>query len=101
MGGYANPAYSDRMTLIELSHVIRAGMVTYPGLPGPEITAQTVKVLEATDLVEVMALPEVHEYLVAEHAVAAMNQVLHRRTACVSMSSRRTSSLSRSKCSCH
>ena len=27
------------MTLIELSHVIRAGMVTYPGLPGPEITA--------------------------------------------------------------
>jgi arylformamidase len=27
-----------RMPLIELSHVIRAGMVTYPGLPGPEIT---------------------------------------------------------------
>jgi kynurenine formamidase len=26
------------MTLIELSHVIRAGMVTYPGFPGPEIT---------------------------------------------------------------
>ncbi len=26
-------------TLVELSHVIRAGMVTYPGLPGPEITA--------------------------------------------------------------
>ena len=25
-------------TLVELSHVIRAGMVTYPGLPGPEIT---------------------------------------------------------------
>ncbi len=25
-------------TLAELSHVIRAGMVTYPGLPGPEIT---------------------------------------------------------------
>ena len=24
--------------LAELSHVIRAGMVTYPGLPGPEIT---------------------------------------------------------------
>ena len=24
--------------LVELSHVIRAGMVTYPGLPGPEIT---------------------------------------------------------------
>lgn len=26
------------MPIIELSHVIRAGMVTYPGLPGPEIT---------------------------------------------------------------
>jgi arylformamidase len=25
--------------LVELSHVIRAGMTTYPGLPGPEITA--------------------------------------------------------------
>ena len=25
-------------TLAELSHVIRAGMITYPGLPGPEIT---------------------------------------------------------------
>jgi kynurenine formamidase len=25
--------------LVELSHVIRAGMITYPGLPGPEITA--------------------------------------------------------------
>jgi arylformamidase len=24
--------------LVELSHIIRAGMVTYPGLPGPEIT---------------------------------------------------------------
>src|SRR6266851_7245496 len=24
--------------LVELSHVIRAGMTTYPGLPGPEIT---------------------------------------------------------------
>jgi arylformamidase len=29
---------SGRGTLVELSHVIRAGMVTYPGLPGPEIT---------------------------------------------------------------
>ena len=26
-------------TLVELSHVIRTGMVTYPGLPGPEITS--------------------------------------------------------------
>jgi kynurenine formamidase len=26
------------MTLVELSHVITAGMTTYPGLPGPEIT---------------------------------------------------------------
>ena len=25
-------------TLVELSHVIRAGMITFPGLPGPEIT---------------------------------------------------------------
>lgn len=25
-------------TLVELSHVIRHGMVTYPGLPGPEVT---------------------------------------------------------------
>ena len=24
--------------VVELSHVIRAGMLTYPGLPGPEIT---------------------------------------------------------------
>jgi hypothetical protein len=24
--------------LVELSHVIRAGMVTYPGLPGPQVT---------------------------------------------------------------
>jgi kynurenine formamidase len=27
-----------RGRLVELSHVIRAGMITYPGLPGPEIT---------------------------------------------------------------
>lgn len=27
-----------RVRLIELSHVVRPGMVTYPGLPGPEIT---------------------------------------------------------------
>ena len=26
------------MSLIDISHVITAGMVTYPGLPGPEIT---------------------------------------------------------------
>lgn len=25
------------MRLVDLSHVIRHGMVTYPGLPGPEI----------------------------------------------------------------
>jgi kynurenine formamidase len=29
---------SRRGALVELSHVIRAGMITYPGLPGPEIT---------------------------------------------------------------
>ena len=27
-----------RMSLVDISHVITAGMVTYPGLPGPEIT---------------------------------------------------------------
>jgi arylformamidase len=27
-----------RGRLVELSHVIRAGMITYPGVPGPEIT---------------------------------------------------------------
>src|SRR3954451_23227453 len=26
------------MSLVDISHVITAGMVTYPGLPGPEIT---------------------------------------------------------------
>ncbi|MGI8445924.1 MAG: cyclase family protein [Streptosporangiaceae bacterium] len=31
-------APSRRGALAELSHVIRAGMITYPGLPGPEIT---------------------------------------------------------------
>jgi len=29
---------SRRGALVELGHVIRAGMVTYPGLPGPDIT---------------------------------------------------------------
>jgi kynurenine formamidase len=28
----------EAMELVELSHVITAGMITYPGLPGPEIT---------------------------------------------------------------
>jgi len=43
-GTRAGPSDHDRGTpgaggpLVELSHVIRAGMVTYPGLPGPEIT---------------------------------------------------------------
>ncbi|WP_328997766.1 cyclase family protein [Kribbella sp. NBC_00709] len=32
----AEPAKGPRT--VDLSHVIRAGMVTYPGLPGPEIT---------------------------------------------------------------
>jgi kynurenine formamidase len=35
-GQGAAPAGQGR--LVELSHVIRAGMITYPGLPGPEIT---------------------------------------------------------------
>jgi kynurenine formamidase len=34
--GGGQPAARSR--LVELSHVIRAGMITYPGLPGPEIT---------------------------------------------------------------
>ncbi len=28
----------DRWRLVELSHVIEAGMTTYPGVPGPEVT---------------------------------------------------------------
>jgi kynurenine formamidase len=28
----------SRRGLVELSHVVRAGMVTYPGLPGPEVS---------------------------------------------------------------
>jgi arylformamidase len=32
------PGGGDGRTLVELSHPITAGMVTYPGLPGPEIT---------------------------------------------------------------
>jgi arylformamidase len=35
--GPGRPSAGGR--LVELSHVIRAGLVTYPGLPGPEITA--------------------------------------------------------------
>src|SRR3984957_5815050 len=31
-------AWPEGGRLVELSHVIRAGMVTYPGLPGPEIS---------------------------------------------------------------
>ena len=34
----AIPAERGRTRWIELSHVIAAGLVTYPGLPGPEIT---------------------------------------------------------------
>jgi hypothetical protein len=40
-GGPSDHSHGGRPAggrLIELSHVIRAGMVTYPGLPGPEIT---------------------------------------------------------------
>jgi hypothetical protein len=31
-------ATGRRGRMVELSHVVTAGMVTYPGLPGPEIT---------------------------------------------------------------
>lgn len=34
----AGPAQADRRRWVELSHVISAGMTTYPGLPVPEIT---------------------------------------------------------------
>src|SRR5581483_5984253 len=34
-----SPGDAVRMPIVELSHVIRPGMVTVPGLPGPEITA--------------------------------------------------------------
>jgi arylformamidase len=33
----SHPTWSSDMTLIDLSHVIEQGMITYPGLPGPEI----------------------------------------------------------------
>jgi kynurenine formamidase len=36
--GPASASASADGRLVELSHVIRAGMITYPGLPGPEIT---------------------------------------------------------------
>ena len=35
----AQPTTSQRARYVELSHVIRAGLVTYPGLPAPTITA--------------------------------------------------------------
>ncbi len=35
--GQAPDRYGAAMRFIDLSHVIRDGMVTYPGLPGPEI----------------------------------------------------------------
>jgi arylformamidase len=35
---HGRPAPRASGRLVELSHVIRAGMVTYPGLPAPEIT---------------------------------------------------------------
>ncbi|WP_414642429.1 cyclase family protein [Actinocrinis sp.] len=37
--GLTNPDSAVPGRLVELSHVIRAGMVTYPGLPGPTIEA--------------------------------------------------------------
>jgi hypothetical protein len=37
--GRPEPATAGRRgRMVELSHVVTAGMVTYPGLPGPEIT---------------------------------------------------------------
>ena len=36
--GPSSPPASTERRLVELSHPITAGMVTYPGLPGPEIT---------------------------------------------------------------
>jgi len=33
-----NPQHEGARRLVDLSHVIEPGMVTYPGLPGPEIT---------------------------------------------------------------
>ncbi|MGB9376615.1 MAG: cyclase family protein [Mycobacteriales bacterium] len=36
----SRPASSDSARrLVELNHIVTAGMITYPGLPGPEITA--------------------------------------------------------------
>jgi arylformamidase len=36
--GQTAPPASGRGRLVELSHVVTAGMTTYPGLPGPEVT---------------------------------------------------------------
>jgi hypothetical protein len=39
--GSQSPRVGGR--LVELSHVIRAGMVTYPGLPGSQITPDLIR----------------------------------------------------------
>ena len=38
MSAPEHPTAAGRRRLIELSHVVRHGMITYPGLPGPEIS---------------------------------------------------------------
>ena len=38
---YVLPSIRDRLKFVELSHVVSAGMITYPELPGPEITPHT------------------------------------------------------------
>lgn len=37
-GRHVVPAPAPGARLVELSHVVRDGMITYPGLPGPQIT---------------------------------------------------------------
>ncbi|HEY7273736.1 MAG TPA: cyclase family protein [Actinoplanes sp.] len=43
---------AHRMRWVELSHVISAGMVTYPGLPGPEITPHLTRVASRANYAE-------------------------------------------------
>ena len=46
------PAGRDRVRWVELSHVISAGMVTYPGLPGPEITPHLTRMASRANYAE-------------------------------------------------
>ena len=48
------PSVRDRLKFVELSHVVSAGMTTYPGLPGPEITPHTPRAKFAIDRISMV-----------------------------------------------